>query len=97
MLKEQVYLLLKQIPRGKVTTYKELAIALGNPKLARAVGNALNKNRDLDNIPCYKVVKSNGEIGGFAFGQEEKIARLKKDEVVIDKGKVDLSKFLFKF
>ncbi len=94
---EQVYELVKKIPSGKVSTYKEVAEALGC-RAYRAVGNALNKNKDPDTILCCKIVNSDGRLGGFATGQEEKIRRLKKDGIVVKNGRiVDFEKRLFKF
>jgi len=55
----RVYQIVKKIPKGKVLTYKQVAEKLGNKNLARAVGNALNKNRDL-RVPCRRVIKSDG-------------------------------------
>lgn len=90
-----MFLLVKQIPIGSVSTYKILAQALGNAGKARAVGNALNKNRDFKNIPCHRLVRSNGEVGGYVFGADKKIKLLKKEGVEISNGKVaDLEKYL---
>ncbi len=108
---EQVWEACRKIPPGKVTTYGELARALGT-KAYRAVGNALNKNpygawgwvggpkeqSSLELVPCHRVVKSTGEIGGFAFGDERKIELLKKEGVEIKEGKVlNFEKRLFVF
>ncbi|HQJ58151.1 MAG TPA: MGMT family protein, partial [Candidatus Pacearchaeota archaeon] len=83
--------------KGKVTTYKEIARKL-NSKAYRAVGNAMNKNPYAPKVPCHRVVKSNGEVGGFAFGVKKKIEMLKKEGVYIDKNnKIDLKEYLFKF
>jgi len=92
-----VYKLTKLIPKGKVSTYKEVAGSLNNPKAARAVGNALNKNPYAPQVPCHRVIKSNGEVGGFAGGTNKKIAILKKEAIIIDKGKIDLKKYLYEF
>ena len=89
--------LLKVIPRGKVTTYASLARAAGNAKAVRAVGNAMHCNSDPDSFPCYKVVKSNGELGGYALGLDEKIKRLELDGIKIENGKIDLKKYEFIF
>lgn len=62
-----VFTATKKIPKGQTRTYQEIAKAIGKPRSARAVGNALNKNRD-KNVPCHRVIRSNGEVGGFAFG-----------------------------
>ena len=70
-------------------TYKEVAKLTGNPKAWRAVGNILNKNRD-KKIPCHRVVKSGGNIGGYRYGQKRKIALLKKEGVSIRNKKIAL-------
>lgn len=63
---------LRKIPKGHVATYGRIAEMAGEPKMARAVGNALHKNPDPDNIPCFRVVNSKGELAGeFAFGGKE--------------------------
>lgn len=65
----QVYHLLTLIPRGKVVTYGQIATMLGNPHLARVVGNILHHNPSADRYPCYKVVNSSGRLApNFAFG-----------------------------
>jgi methylated-DNA-[protein]-cysteine S-methyltransferase len=93
---ECCYNLLKKIPKGKVTTYKSIAEAL-NTKAYRAVGNAMNKNPHNTNIfPCHRVIKSNGEIGGYAKGTRAKIQRLKKEGIEIKNEKVDLRIFGYK-
>jgi len=83
------------IPRGKVSTYLEIAKALDSPHSARAVGNALNKNPYAPQVPCHRVIKSNGEIGGFANGPKNKIAILKREGVEIINNKIDLKKYLY--
>lgn len=94
---EKCYSILVKVPKGKVTTYKEIARKL-NSKAYRAVGNAMNKNPYAPKVPCHRVVKSNGEVGGFAFGVNKKIEMLKKEGVYIDKNnKIDLKEYLFKF
>lgn len=85
---------MKQIPKGKVSTYGHIALALGDIIASRAVGKMLNENPYKD-VPCYRVVKSDGSIGGYAHGVEKKIELLKRDGVEIIKGKIDLKKFLF--
>ena len=93
---EKVYDLCKKIPKGKVSTYKDIARALSS-KAYRAVGNALNKNKDCDIIPCYKIVNSNGNLGGYALGLKEKNRRLKNDGIQIKNNKIDLNRYLHKF
>lgn len=59
-------------------SYQEVAKKLGNKNLARAVGNALNKNRD-PQIPCHRVIKKDGKVGGFNRGKKQKIILLRKE------------------
>ena|SRR3989338_1784817 len=94
---ERVWSACKKIPKGKVSTYSQIAKAIGNSKSSRAVGNALNKNPFAPKVPCHRVIKSNGEIGGFASGSSKKISLLKKDGIQIKKEKIDLEKYLYKF
>ena len=61
----KVWKYLKKIPKGKVKTYKQVAIAIKNPKSARAVANACAKNPYAPKIPCHRVIKSDGNLGGF--------------------------------
>jgi methylated-DNA-[protein]-cysteine S-methyltransferase len=63
-------------------TYKTIAVKLGNQGLARAVGNALNKNKD-KNVSCHRVIQSSGKIGGFSGGKERNISLLRKEGVKI--------------
>ncbi|MDD5464263.1 MAG: MGMT family protein [Candidatus Moranbacteria bacterium] len=60
-----------KIPKGKTLTYKEVASLVGSPRAYRAVGNVLNKNHD-PNIPCHRVIRSDGKIGGYNRGAEKK-------------------------
>jgi O-6-methylguanine DNA methyltransferase len=75
---EKVYEVVKKIPKGKVLTYQEVAKKAGNVKACRAVGNILNKNFNKD-IPCHRVVRSDGKIGGYNRGSENKKKILKKE------------------
>lgn len=85
----RIYQLLKRVPKGKVTTYAALAKALGGGSLmARAVGNALNKNPFAPKVPCHRVVKSDGTLGGFALGTEKKKEILEKEGIGIENGKI---------
>lgn len=67
-----VYKLLRSVPKGKVTTYGDLAKALGHPQAARAVGKIMNANPDPIVVPCHRVVSSDGGIGGYAYGVKKK-------------------------
>lgn len=89
-------LLLRKIPKGKVTTYGELARATRSSP--RAIGQIMRTNPRPDLYPCYKVVRSDGSIGGYAGcikgGKiSKKVALLKKDGIKIEKGKIDLRRF----
>lgn len=92
---KRIYEAVKRIPSGHVATYGRVAEMAGDKKMARAVGNALHKNPDPDNIPCYRVVNSKGECSGsFAFGgagEQEK--RLIADGIEVVNGRVDLNKY----
>lgn len=97
-LKDAVFAILQKVPVGKVTTYGQLAEALGRPGAARAVGNALNKNKQLKIIPCHRVVKSKGELGGFVLGEQVKIKYLAEEGVAVENGRVvDFELNLYKF
>jgi len=79
--KERVLKVVSKIPKGKTLTYKQVAALAGNPNAARAVGNIMNKNRD-PNVPCHRVIRSDGAIGGYAFGSEKKRLILKKEGAI---------------
>jgi O-6-methylguanine DNA methyltransferase len=76
--RDKVHSIVKKIPEGKVMTYKEVAAKAGNPKAFRAVGNILNKNYD-SSIPCHRVIRSDGRLGGYNRGEENKISILRKE------------------
>ncbi len=92
---ERIYDVVKQIPRGKVATYGQVALLAGNPRWARVVGYALHVNPDPDTIPCYRVVNREGRVSpAFAFGGENmQILMLEGDGIKVTDGKVDLSVF----
>ncbi len=68
---ELVYEVVKKIPKGKYMTYKEVAIKIGKPNASRAVGTVLSKNFDLA-IPCHRVIRSDGKMGGYNRGGVDK-------------------------
>lgn len=92
---KRIYEAVKKIPYGRVATYAQIAEIAGDRKMVRAVGNALHKNPDQKNIPCYRVVNAKGELSGeFAFGgagAQEKLLEAEGIEVIC--GKVDLEKY----
>lgn len=75
---DKVYNIVKKIPRGKVLTYKEVANFAGSPRAFRAVGNILGKNRD-PKILCHRVIRSDGQIGGYNRGHKKKVELLKRE------------------
>jgi deoxyribonuclease V len=92
-----LYNLLLQIPDGMVSTYGDLAVALGDKISARAVGYMLSLNNYPDKYPCYKIVYSDGTAGNYALGAEEKIRRLKNDGINVINGKIDnFNKLVFR-
>ncbi|MFZ0514138.1 MAG: MGMT family protein [Candidatus Nitrosopolaris sp.] len=74
-----VYDLLLKIPAGKVSTYGDLAKALGNPLASRQVGKILGRNPNPIKVPCHRVVMSNGKVGGYAYGGDRKRQLLEKE------------------
>jgi len=93
---KRIYEAVKRIPKGKVATYGQVAEMAGNKGMARAVGNALHKNPNPDEIPCYRVVNAKGELSGeFAFGGAGAQAKLLMAEgIEVVNGKVDLKKYV---
>ena len=81
----KVWMELKRIPRGETRTYKEVAEAIGHPKSARAVANACAMNPNPIQVPCHRVVQSNGEIGGYsgAGGVFEKMRLLELEKISV--------------
>ena len=89
--------LLIKIPKGRVTTYKEISRAMGT-KGYRYISQLLHNNPEPDRYPCYKVVMSDGKLGGFARGEKDKITRLRNDGIEIKKNMVlNFESVLFKF
>jgi methylated-DNA-[protein]-cysteine S-methyltransferase len=78
---KKVYAVVAKIPKGEVRSYKWVAARIGNPGASRAVGNALNKNPFIGKVPCHRVIRSDGSVGGFARGTEEKRKMLKRELV----------------
>jgi O-6-methylguanine DNA methyltransferase len=95
-MKERVYEFLKTVPGGKVTTYGQIAVFLGNRNLSRAVGNILHSNPDPTHIPCHRVVNAKGQVAAnFAFGGAAAQRALLEEEGVVFEanGCVDLEKY----
>ncbi len=97
-LKRIVLELLKQIPEGKVTTYKDLAVALGDAGAARAVGTIMANNSSPEKYPCWRVVYSDGRVGKYSGsgGKKGKIEKIRKAGIPVEDGKIkDFSSFRF--
>lgn len=78
---KKVYRAVSKIPKGEVRSYKWVAEHIGNPKASRAVGNALNKNPYAPIVPCHRVIRSDGSLGGFAKGPGAKRRLLRREGV----------------
>ncbi|MFX0134406.1 MAG: MGMT family protein [Candidatus Hodarchaeota archaeon] len=90
---KKVLKITQKIPKGKVATYGLIAQVIGN-RSYRAVGNALNRNPYPITIPCHRVIRSDGKTGGFARGTEYKEKLLRNENVEINKGRINLDKYL---
>lgn len=93
----KIYEVVKKIPRGRVCTYGQIALLVGNPRLSRVVGYALHVNPEPGVIPCHRVVNRNGEVSrAFAFGGENIQIQLLEDEgVEFVAGRVPLDKYMW--
>ena len=82
---KKVWNYLKKIPKGRVKTYKQVAIGINRPKSARAVANACAKNPYAPKIPCHRVIRSDGKLGGYSGkgGTKQKLRLLKSENVAI--------------
>lgn len=94
---KKIYEAVRKIPRGKVATYGQIAAMAGDPKMSRAVGNALHKNPDPEGIPCYRIVNAQGKLAeAFVFGGvnvQKKL--LEADGIEVVDGRVDLAKYRY--
>ncbi len=86
---EYTYDLVRQIPPGKISSYGAVAKALGDIRASRAVGYMMNQNPNADTMPCYKIVHSDGRLGGFGRGIQDKIRRLQQDNITVTNGYID--------
>ncbi|MDD5290583.1 MAG: MGMT family protein [Patescibacteria group bacterium] len=88
----------RKIPFGRVTTYGEISRIIGRRRASRAVGNALNKNPYSPIVPCHRVVKSNGKIGGFNKGIKAKVKMLASEGIKVRDGRIfDFQKLFYHF
>lgn len=97
-LDQAVYKKLLLVPKGKVTTYGDLAKAVGIENGQRVIGQIMKRNPHPVIIPCHRVVKSDGKIGGYFYGDKVKTKMLTDEGVVINNGKIkDWDKTIFRF
>ena len=97
-VQQKIFKKLLEVPKGKITTYGELAKAVGLKNGQRAVGKIMNKNPYPVIIPCHRVVMSTGKIGGYAYGEHVKIKMLNDEGIKIENGKImDLKNTLYRF
>jgi methylated-DNA-[protein]-cysteine S-methyltransferase len=96
-LEHRVYEKLLKVPKGKVTTYSELAKAVGLKNGQRAIGRIMNKNPFPVIVPCHRVILSNGKIGGYAWGENVKTNMLSKEGIKIKNGKILDSDKIYRF
>ena len=97
-LDEKIYKKLLQVPKGQITTYGELAKAVGLKNGQRAVGKMMNKNPYPVIIPCHRVVMSTSKIGGYAYGENVKTKMLNDEGLEIQNGKIiDLKNKIYRF
>lgn len=87
-LSDYTYYLVRQIPKGRVSTYGAVAEALGNKNYARVVGMYMHRNPDADTMPCFKIVNFDGSLGGFGLGIPDKMRRLQNDGIKVKNGKI---------
>lgn len=90
---QKVWALCARVPRGKVTTYGEIAHKLGT-RAYRAVGNALHNNPYAPTVPCHRVVGSKGDLTGFASGLRKKQQLLEAEGIAVESGRLNLRKYL---
>jgi methylated-DNA-[protein]-cysteine S-methyltransferase len=98
---EKIYELCKKIPKGKVSTYKLIGDKL-NSKAYRAIGQALKHNKHPNEIPCFKIIKNNGQIGGYSGNNPKNISKkiklLNKEGIKVKNNKIiNFKKVLYKF
>ena len=96
-LEDKVYKKLLEVPPGMVTTYGELARTVGLKNGQRIIGRIMNKNPYPVIIPCHRVIKSNGKIGGYAWGEKIKTNMLSKEGIKIKNGKITDLEMIYRF
>ena len=98
IIEKKIYKKLLQVPSGKITTYGELSRAIGLKNGQRVIGRVMKNNPFPVIVPCHRVVKSNREIGGYAFGVDIKRNMLTKEGICIKNDKIEnFEKSFFRF
>ena len=87
-LEQRVYKKLLDVPKGQITTYGELAKAVGLKNGQRVIGKIMNNNPYPVIVPCHRVVKSDGKVGGYAFGQNIKKNMLLNEGIKLDRDRI---------
>lgn len=87
IFQKRVYKIVGRIPKGKVLAYGEVARLAGRPQAARAIGNLMHRN-PFKHVPCHRVIRADGTVGGYAKGTNKKIKLLQQEGVVIKNGRV---------
>ena len=97
-LEQKIYKKLLEVPKGQITTYGELAKAVGLKNGQRIIGKIMNKNPYPVIVPCHRVVMSTGKIGGYAYGEHIKIKLLNDEGIQIKNGKItNLENWIYRF
>ena len=97
-LEQKIYKKLLEVPKGQITTYGELAKAVGLKNGQRVVGKIMNKNPYPVIVPCHRVVMSTGKVGGYAYGERIKTKLLNDEGIQIKNGKIiDLENKVYRF
>lgn len=97
-IEQKIYKKLLEVPKGQITTYGELAKAVGLKNGQRVVGRVMNKNPYPVIVPCHRVIMSTGKIGGYAYGEHIKAKLLKDEGIEIENDKIlDLENRIYRF
>ncbi len=83
-LSRRVYRLVSMVPEGRICTYADIARALGRPRAFRVIGRILNRNPNPLIVPCHRVVRSDGRVGGYMYGYEAKRRLLESEGIRVD-------------
>ncbi|MFN3910093.1 MAG: MGMT family protein [Candidatus Anstonellaceae archaeon] len=95
---KKIFFLCRKIPKGRVSTYSELAKAVGYSNAIRAVANALRKSPCAPKVPCHRIVRANAFVGGYKLGEKLKIKLLKREGIKIKNKKIlDFNKVVYFF